>query len=111
MLILRPVIESELGLVSLGKVNGGKFLGLDGRNGKHPLLYLVVFVLHCNVGWLQRTFEGLQGGPRIAIATARRAVKLHSLVQPGCVNSEMACRNEGVDTYSTAHNIVADSVN
>jgi len=38
MLILRSVIESQRGLVSLGKVNGGKFLGLDGRNGKHPLL-------------------------------------------------------------------------
>jgi len=59
MLILRSVIESQRGLVSLGKVNGGKFLGLDGRNGKHPLLELVMFVLHCNVGWLQRTFEGL----------------------------------------------------
>jgi hypothetical protein len=38
MVILKPVIESELGLVSLDKINGGKFSDLDGRDGKHPLL-------------------------------------------------------------------------
>ncbi len=69
-----------------------------------------MLIVHGNVCRLECSLEGLEGCPRVTVTAACCAVKLGRPIQFGCVNRQVACRYECVDAYSTAHNVVADSV-
>ncbi len=55
-------------------------------------------------------FECVKCRPRVAVAAACCAIKLHCPVHLRRVNRKVACRDQRVDAYSPTHDVVTNSV-
>jgi len=70
-----------------------------------------MLVLHSHMRGFERAFERLQSCPWIAAAPARCAIELYGSVKFRRMYCQVACCNEGINAYSSAHYIVTHAIN